>query len=134
MGLCTCVVLVGPSLGPIIYGLILQFFSWRALFIMLIPMVLICIVSGAVYLRGTIEITKPKIDYLSTILSSIGFALIVYGMSRIGSNFNALITALVFAIGIFALVLLVALFFIYNKLVGYSRSVPMNWKQFPHMK
>ena len=102
MGLCTCVVLVGPSLGPIVSGIVLQFFSWRALFIMLIPLALICIGGGAVFLKETVEITKPKIDYLSILLSSIGFALIVYGMSIIGSA-STVINILVFIIGILAL-------------------------------
>jgi MFS transporter, DHA2 family, lincomycin resistance protein len=105
MGLCTCVVLVGPSLGPIVSGIMLQFFSWRSLFIMLIPMALLCIAVSTVYLKGIIEITKPKIDYVSIILSSAGFALIVYGMSIISSDLGVLTTVLIFAAGMLALAL-----------------------------
>ncbi|WP_027399871.1 DHA2 family efflux MFS transporter permease subunit [Anaerovorax odorimutans] len=104
MGLCTCVVLVGPSLGPIVSGIVLQFFSWRALFIILIPLALICISGGAIYLKETVEITKPKIDYLSILLSSISFALIVYGISIIGSA-STVINILIFILGILALTL-----------------------------
>ncbi|SHL58733.1 MFS transporter, DHA2 family, lincomycin resistance protein [Anaerocolumna jejuensis DSM 15929] len=102
MGLCTCVVLVGPSLGPIVSGIVLQFFSWRSLFIMLIPLTLLCIGGGAVYLTETVELTKPKIDYLSILLSSIGFALIVYGMSIIGSA-TSIINIAIFVAGILSL-------------------------------
>lgn len=103
MGICTCVILVGPSLGPIVSGIILQFFNWQALFILLIPMVLICMISGAFYLKSTIEITRPKIDYFSITLSTIGFALVVYGMSLIGSSPNVFTTLLVFLAGILIL-------------------------------
>lgn len=105
MGICTCVVLVGPSAGPIVSGLVLQFFSWRALFIMLIPLAALCIIGGLIVMGSTIEITKPKIDVLSVVLSSVGFAFLVYGMSIIGSDVDTFITLLFFAVGIAALAL-----------------------------
>lgn len=105
MGICTCVVLVGPSVGPIVSGVVLQFFTWRALFIMLIPLAALCIVGGLIVMGSTIEITKPKIDALSIALSSVGFALLVYGMSILGSDAGTWLTALVFAVGVAALAL-----------------------------
>lgn len=103
MGICTCVILVGPSVGPIVSGIVLQFFHWRALFILLIPLITICIIGGAISLKSAIKITKPQIDVLSIILSTVGFALLVYGMSIIGSNFSIVVTILIFAIGILVL-------------------------------
>ncbi len=103
MGICTCVILVGPSAGPIVSGLVLQFFSWRALFIILIPLAAICVIGGLLAMGSTIEITKPKIDARSIFLSSSGFALIVYGMSTVGSGVGALVSVLIFAAGIAAL-------------------------------
>ena len=105
MGVCTCVVLVGPSAGPIVSGVVLEFFSWRALFLMLIPLAALCIIGGLIFMGSTIEITKPQIDALSIILSSIGFSLLVYGMSIVGSDTGAITTLLVFAVGIAALAL-----------------------------
>lgn len=104
MGICTCIVLVGPSVGPIVSGIVLQFFYWRALFILLIPLIVICMIGGAICLKSAIEITKPQIDILSIVLSTVGFALLVYGMSVIGSNVNRVVTILIFAVGILALV------------------------------
>lgn len=105
MGICTCIILVGPSLGPIVSGTLLQFFNWKSLFILLIPMILICIIGGALFLKRAMEITKPKIDYLSIILSTIGFSGIVYGISIIGSNSNILDISLIFSVGIIGLIL-----------------------------
>ena len=103
MSLCTGAILVGPSLGPIVSGIILQFFTWRALFFILIPLVIFCIIGGRIFLHTAMEITRPKIDILSIILSSVGFAFSVYGMSILRTSSSALYTAFVFAIGLSSL-------------------------------
>lgn len=103
MGICTCVVLVGPSVGPVVSGIVLRFFYWRALFILLIPFIVICMIGGAVWLKGVIEITKPKIDILSIILSTVGFTSLVYGMSVIDSGISIVEIMLIFAAGIIVL-------------------------------
>ncbi|CUU49674.1 DHA2 family efflux MFS transporter permease subunit [Clostridium beijerinckii] len=105
MSLCTGAILIGPSFGPIVSGMVLQFFTWRALFVLLIPFVLICIVGGMLFLDAAMEITKTKIDLLSILLSAIGFACIVYGMSVIRTNTKLWLTILIFMIGIIALLL-----------------------------
>jgi DHA2 family lincomycin resistance protein-like MFS transporter len=104
MGMCVCAILFGPALGPIASGALLTFFSWQALFIMLIPFCIILIIAGALFLENVSEITKPKIDYLSIILSTIGFAGIIYGISSLGdSSANKLLVAICFIVGIVGL-------------------------------
>ncbi|MCB2299175.1 MDR family MFS transporter [Clostridium tagluense] len=105
MGLCVCAILVGPALGPIVSGTILHFLNWQFLFIMLIPLSLISIITGAMFLENVSVITKPKIDYLSIALSTIGFAGTIYGISSINdSNGNNLTIIISFAFGIIALI------------------------------
>lgn len=105
MSLCTGAILIGPSLGPIVSGMVLQFFTWRALFVLLIPFVLICIVGGMFFLDTAMEITKNKMDLISMLLSSIGFACVVYGMSVIHTGAKLWFTILIFMTGIMALLL-----------------------------
>jgi len=108
MGLCFLVILVAPAVGPIISGVLLQFYNWHVLFLMLIPVAVIAIIAGYLFLENVSELTKPKIDYLSIALSSIGFCGILYGISKIGeleSNFSGMIIPLV--IGIISLTLFV---------------------------
>lgn len=102
MGLCISIMTLGPALGPTVSGLLLQSFSWHALFILIIPFIVICIAGGLVFLKNTSEITKPKIDYLSIILSTIGFAAIIYSVSSAGSS-SFTETLILFAIGLIAL-------------------------------
>lgn len=106
IGMCSCSVLFGPAFGPIVSGALLQFFSWRMLFIILIPLSVICIIVGLILLNNSSVITKPKIDYLSILLSIIGFGGIIYGISIMGdANMSRTMVMFVFAAGIIALVL-----------------------------
>ncbi|WP_347460555.1 MFS transporter [Clostridium sp. DMHC 10] len=51
MGLCVSVLTLGPALGPTVSGLLLQSFSWHSLFILLIPILVICIIGGLMFLQ-----------------------------------------------------------------------------------
>ena len=108
MGLCFLVILVAPAVGPIISGVLLQFYNWHILFFMLIPVAVIAIIAGYLFLENVSELTKPKIDYFSIVLSSIGFCGILYGISKIselGSNILGMIIPSV--IGIISLAIFV---------------------------
>lgn len=106
MGLCVSVILLGPAVGPTFSGIVLQFFSWHALFYTLIPFAIFSIIIGKIYLQDVSELTKPKIDYLSVLLSTIGFAGIIYGISSIGNiNSNKLIIIIPLVVGIISLIL-----------------------------
>jgi len=105
MGLCGAALCLGPALGPTVAGIVLQFFSWHALFILLIPIIILAMILGSIYLVNVSTVTKPKIDFISIILSTIGFGGLIYGMSSISGNGNIKIIALIFIIGIISLIL-----------------------------
>jgi len=105
MGLCVCAILIGPALGPVVSGSLLQFFPFKSLFIMLIPLAIVSIISGALFLKNVSIITKPKVDYLSIVLSSIGFAGIILGISSLNDSYsNKLLIIIYFAVGIIGLI------------------------------
>ncbi|PJI08615.1 MULTISPECIES: MDR family MFS transporter [Clostridium] len=103
MGLCVSILTLGPALGPTVSGLLLQSFSWHSLFVLIIPLLVICIIGGFIFLQNTSVITKPKIDFLSIALSSIGFAGTIYAVSSAG-NLSLSSTVIIFAIGLIALI------------------------------
>jgi DHA2 family lincomycin resistance protein-like MFS transporter len=105
MGICGCAISLGPALGPTVAGIVLQFFTWHALFIILIPIIILAMILGSIYLVNVSIITKPKIDFISIILSSVGFGGTIYGISSVSGNGNIKIVGLVFIIGIISLVL-----------------------------
>jgi DHA2 family lincomycin resistance protein-like MFS transporter len=86
MGMLGLVVMFAPAIGPTISGLIVDGLSWRWLFYLVIPFALLSIIIGAVVLKNVSEVTKPRVDLLSIVLSTIGFGGIVYGFSSAGEH------------------------------------------------
>ena len=84
MGLVGLVIMFAPAIGPTLSGVIVEYLGWRYLFIMVIPFALFSILFAYKYLVNVSEVTKPKIDVLSLVFSTIGFGAIVYGFSSAG--------------------------------------------------
>lgn len=104
MGICGSAICLGPALGPTVSGIVLQFFSWHVLFIILIPLIVLAMILGNFYLVNVSIITKPKLDFLSIILSSLGIGGVIYGISSFSGDGNMKIVAMIFIIGIVSLV------------------------------
>ncbi|MBF1257429.1 MAG: DHA2 family efflux MFS transporter permease subunit [Lautropia mirabilis] len=85
MGLVAMVFSAAPALGPTISGFIIDHFGWRWLFLLTVPLMLVAVLLVLRYLKVTlVEITRPRIDLLSVVLSVLGFGGLVYG----GSTFS----------------------------------------------
>ncbi len=88
MGVIGLVIMFAPAIGPTLSGVIVEYLGWRYLFIIVIPFALFSIAFAYKYLINVSEVTKPKIDYISLIYSTIGFGSIVYGFSSVGESPN----------------------------------------------
>lgn len=95
-----------PTIGPTLSGVIVEYLGWRSLFIMVIPFSIFSIAFASKFLINVSEVTKPKIDYLSLVFSTIGFGAVIYGFSSAGKSesgflsINVLIPIIVGIIGI----------------------------------
>ena len=87
IGSQTTAVAVGAALGPVIAGLILQFASWRLLFIVVAVPVFVAWVAGylildeAVVSAGRSE-ENPTFDWIGAILSALGVTVLVLTMNN----------------------------------------------------
>ncbi|RIW29025.1 DHA2 family efflux MFS transporter permease subunit [Bacillus salacetis] len=86
MGTFGLVIMFAPAIGPTLSGVIVDLLGWRWLFITVIPFALFSILFAFKYLQNVGEVTRPKVDILSIILSSIGIGGIVYGFSSAGEE------------------------------------------------
>ncbi len=86
MGTVGLVIMFAPALGPTLGGLILEVTHWRWLFFIVVPFAIFSIVFGAMYLKNVTDVTKPKVDVISVILSTLGFGGIVFGFSSVGEG------------------------------------------------
>ena len=86
MGNISIAISVAPAIGPTISGLILQFLSWRFMFVLVLPIALAALVYGARTLTDIGEAGNQKLDLLSVVLSVPAFGGIVYGLSQLGQE------------------------------------------------
>lgn len=86
MGFFGLIMFAAPAIGPTLSGWIVQHYSWRTLFEMILPFAIIALLLAFFKLKN-ITPTKPiAIDVTSLILSSIAFATLLYGFSDAGSK------------------------------------------------
>lgn len=84
MGVISVVIAVAPAIGPTVAGLILSALNWRWMFWLVLPLAVLSLVLGAVWLRNVIETRPAKFDVLSVVLSALGFGGLIFGLSSIG--------------------------------------------------
>lgn len=86
MGNVSIVISVAPAIGPTISGLILQFLTWRFMFLIVLPIALIALFIGAPRLSGVAEAGRKPLSVPSLLLAIPGFGGLVYGLSKIGGG------------------------------------------------
>ncbi|MQA61988.1 MAG: DHA2 family efflux MFS transporter permease subunit [Actinophytocola sp.] len=84
MGNVTLAISVAPALGPAVSGLILQFGSWRLLFVAVLPIAGLVAFFGSRKLENIAEPQVSSIDWLSVGVAALGFGGLVYGLSLFG--------------------------------------------------
>ena len=87
LGLSSLVISAAPALGPTISGLILEFLSWRWLFILVLPLMILAFIIGYLKLPNFSTPRPIKIDYISVIISLIGSGLALGSLTVFQINF-----------------------------------------------
>jgi len=111
MGVISIVIAVAPAVGPTVSGIILSAFNWRWLFWLVLPIALIAVTLGALWVRNVTETTHARFDPLSVVLSALGFGGLIFGLSSIGeaASGNEIVPVWVpLAVGVAGLVAFVA--------------------------
>ena len=80
-------VLLAPLLGPVVAGAILQFASWRWLFLINLPVGVLALALAAAFLPSDREERRPHaLDLLGLALLSPGLVLFLYGSDHLGER------------------------------------------------
>ncbi|GGJ94204.1 putative MFS-type transporter YcnB [Lentibacillus kapialis] len=89
MGLAGLVINVAPAVGPPISGVLVNYFDWRALFLLTLPIAACILLLVYLYMRNVTEQQPTNIDLLSILLSSVGFGGLLYAFNQVeGSGFT----------------------------------------------
>ncbi|MGW0521458.1 MDR family MFS transporter [Crossiella sp. NPDC003009] len=86
MGTISIVIAVAPAIGPTIGGAVLNWLGWRWMFLIVLPLAIAALVTGALLLKVESETRLVPLDVLSVFLSAIGFGGVLYGLSSSGES------------------------------------------------
>jgi DHA2 family lincomycin resistance protein-like MFS transporter len=89
MGNVALAISVAPALGPAVSGVVLQFASWRWLFLLVLPIAAVVTWLALRRLTDVGETREAALDVPSVVLAALGFGTLVYGLSRIGAESGA---------------------------------------------
>lgn len=97
-----------PIIGPSVAGLILDFFSWRYLFLLVLPFILITLVLSWIEMPQLATKENPQFNVVGLITCSIALWFLLNGFSNFGSeHFLSFGVAGALFIGLLALILFV---------------------------
>ncbi|MDQ1144073.1 EmrB/QacA subfamily drug resistance transporter [Bacillus sp. SORGH_AS 510] len=87
MGIFGLVMITAPAIGPTLSGYIVEYYDWRLLFEMILPLAVISLLLGIWKAENVMQQNKKAtLDYFSVVLSSIGFGGLLYGFSSASSD------------------------------------------------
>ncbi|MGD6974965.1 MDR family MFS transporter [Bacillus altitudinis] len=109
MGMVGLVISFAPALGPTLGGWIVDSFSWKFLFYIVLPIGIIDLILAFFLMKNVTQQRDTRIDVLSIILSSFGFGGLLYGFSSVGTygwtSATVLISLIVGAVSLFFFIL-----------------------------
>lgn len=85
MGKMGFAIIFAPAIAPTLAGFIVEYLSWRWLFLGIIPFVVIILALAYKFLMNVQEGEKTTLDVVSVLYSTIGFGLLLYGFSSAGA-------------------------------------------------
>lgn len=106
MGIVGLVITTAPAVGPTLSGVIITSLGWSYIFWLSAIFYVLLLVGAFAIISNVSEITKPKIDVLSILLSTIGFGGNIYALSTMAEQpITATIVWAPLLIGVVALLL-----------------------------
>lgn len=86
MGNITLVIAAAPALGPTLSGAVLGPLGWRGVFGVVLPISLLALGAGVLWIRDVADRDRHALDPLSLLLALVAFGGLVYGVSALGES------------------------------------------------
>lgn len=93
---------VGSALGPLVGGVLLEFFDWGAIFLLAVPVLIPLLVSGPLFLPESERDASGPLDPVSIVQSMVALGAIVYSVKRGASDGIDEVVLITFLIGLLA--------------------------------
>ena len=157
LGLSSLVISAGPAIGPTLSGFILQVLSWRWIFILVLPFMVVVFIIGYFKLANFTTQRDIKIDYWSVFISLLGSGLTLGSLTAFEVNVwlgcgmliiglaiiyifvkrqlrlkNPMLKVQIFKYSSFRLMTLVGIF-AFMVLLGTEQLIPIYTENIPHI-
>jgi EmrB/QacA subfamily drug resistance transporter len=86
MGLMAVAMIFAPAIGPTLSGWVVQNYSWRVLFFIVLPLAVFSTLLGMKTMQNVGKLTSPKLDKTGIVFSTLGFGGLLYGFSDAGTD------------------------------------------------
>jgi DHA2 family multidrug resistance protein-like MFS transporter len=77
---------IGGAIGPLLGGVVLQYFWWGAVFLLGVPVMVLLLILGPRLLPEYRDPNAKPLDILSAVLSLIGVLLVIFGLKRVAEH------------------------------------------------
>ncbi|MBM7543385.1 EmrB/QacA subfamily drug resistance transporter [Weissella beninensis] len=87
MGVGNFITAIAPAVGPTFGGFLVSIWSWRAIFICIIPLIIIALIIGIMTIRSADNVTPPKyLDFVGWLLLAIDFSTLILGFNKLATS------------------------------------------------
>jgi DHA2 family multidrug resistance protein-like MFS transporter len=91
---------VGGIIGPLLGGVVLQYFWWGSVFLLGVPVMVLLLLVGPRLLPEFRDPDAEAVDILSAVLSLAGVLLVIYGLKRVAEHGPELLAFISVAAGV----------------------------------
>ena len=82
LGIWGGIVGFGTSIGPLVGGFLVQYFSWRSIFVINVPLGIIAVIIGIKYITEKRHEVDRHVDILGMIMSTVMVFCIIWGLLK----------------------------------------------------
>ncbi len=91
---------VGSAIGPLVGGLLLEYFWWGSVFLLGVPVMVVLLISGPILLPEHRDPNPGRFDLLSAAMSLTAVLLIIYGLKQVAENGGGWLPAAIIVAGL----------------------------------
>ncbi|TYG34643.1 multidrug efflux MFS transporter [Lonepinella koalarum] len=82
MGIATLIVAMAPAVGPVLGGVVIDFYGWRMVFFLLLPLLFLALAAGIFAISPTNSPEKVRFDFIGYFLLAVSFASFIFATEK----------------------------------------------------